>query len=237
VFDTLIVYMNYGVVGSDETYYLDDIKFIGEIPLDVTASSLAGNWKMSPEAGAFSVGWDAANVGGWYSSSASDVTTRSCFFDDLFIFGEDGSFIQEMGSQTWIEVWQGVPAEGCGLPVAPHNGSNTNATYVLADESIVINGEGAYLGLPKVTNKGELDSENPPSVASSITYAITAFDTATDSMTLQINYGGGVWQFKLVKTTDQPPTQTINVTAGDSGGLEADQLSLLICTAKLPHLD
>ena len=29
VFDTLIVYMNYGVVGSDQLYYFDDIKFIG----------------------------------------------------------------------------------------------------------------------------------------------------------------------------------------------------------------
>ena len=53
VFDNLIIYMNYGVVGSDEVYYFDDIKFIGAVPLDVTASSLVGNWKMAPEAGAF----------------------------------------------------------------------------------------------------------------------------------------------------------------------------------------
>ena len=79
VFDNLIIYMNYGVVGSDEVYYFDDIKFIGAVPLDVTASSLVGNWKMAPEAGAFSVGPNAGSVGQWYSSSASDVTTRSCF--------------------------------------------------------------------------------------------------------------------------------------------------------------
>ena len=69
VFDTLIVYINYGVGGSDETYYLDDIKFIGEIPLDVTVSSLAGNWKMAPEAG--------ASHRARHASAASD-TSHSC---------------------------------------------------------------------------------------------------------------------------------------------------------------
>ena len=134
VFDNLILYFNYGVVGADEVYYFDDIKFIGAFPLDVTADSLVGIWKLAPEAGAFAVGWDASNIGGWYSSSLSDVTTRSCFFDDLFIFNDDGSFIQEMGAQTWVETWQGASADGCGLPVA-HNTSNTNATYVVSDEN------------------------------------------------------------------------------------------------------
>ena len=130
-------------------------------------------------------------MGQWYSSSASDVTTRSCFFDDLFIFGEDGSFIQELGSQTWIEKWQGASADGgeCGLPVAPHNGSNTDATYVVSDENLIINGRGAHLGLAKVTNQGEFDSSSPPTVPSSITYSIVAFSSDGNNMTLQINYG------------------------------------------------
>ena len=28
-----------------------------------------------------------------------------------------------MGDDTWLEPWQGVDAEGCGAPVAPHDGS------------------------------------------------------------------------------------------------------------------
>ena len=238
VFDNLIIYINYGVVGSDEVYYFDDIKFIGAVPLDVTASSLVGNWKMAPEAGAFSVGPNAGSVGQWYSSSASDVTTRSCFFDDLFIFGEDGSFIQELGSQTWIEKWQGASADGgeCGLPVAPHNGSNTDATYVVSDENLIINGRGAHLGLAKVTNQGEFDSSSPPTVPSSITYSIVAFSSDGNNMTLQINYGAGVWQYKLVKTDDQPPTATISVgaTAGRNeyviDGVINKDLELLVGT-------
>ena len=68
---------------------------------------------------------DAANATGWWSNSADDVTTRACLFDDIFRFGEDGSFSNVMGSQTWLEGWQGVDGEQCGAPVAPHDGSNS----------------------------------------------------------------------------------------------------------------
>ena len=29
-----------------------------------------------------------------------------------------------LGDETWLEGWQGVDAEQCGAPVAPHNGLN-----------------------------------------------------------------------------------------------------------------
>ena len=32
-------------------------------------------------------------------------------------------------------------------------------------------------------------------------------------MTVEVNYGAGVWQYKLVKTDDQPPAETINVSS------------------------
>ena len=48
--------------------------------------NLAVEWRLSPEAGALGVGWDAANIGSWWSSSEGDVSARSCLFDDLFIF-------------------------------------------------------------------------------------------------------------------------------------------------------
>ena len=64
-----------------------------------------------------------------------------------------------------------------------------------------------------MTNQGEFDSSSPPTVPSSITYSIVAFSSDGNNMTLQINYGAGVWQYKLVKTDDQPPTATISVGA------------------------
>ncbi len=45
-----------------------------------------------------------------------------------YVFNTDGSFQNVVGSETWVETWQGAAAEGCGTPVAPHDGSAT-ATY------------------------------------------------------------------------------------------------------------
>ena len=61
--------------------------------------------------------------GSWWQNSAGDVTTRACLFDDEYVFNADGSFQNVLGADTWLETWQGVTADGCGAPVAPHDGS------------------------------------------------------------------------------------------------------------------
>ena len=163
--------------------------------------SIVGDWKLAPIAGALGVGWDAANATGWWSNSADDVTTRACLFDDIFRFGEDGSFSNVMGSQTWLEGWQGVDGEQCGTPVAPHDGSNS-ATYThdASTGALVLTGKGAHVGLPKVYNGGELSNSADPQADApdSITYTVT--EISDSAMTIQIQYNGdNTWQFKLVK--------------------------------------
>ena len=161
------------------------------------SSALAGEWKLASEAGALAVGPNAGDLS-WWSISADDVTSRACLFDDVYRFGSDGAFNNMMGSKTWLETWQdGVDAEGCGAPVAAHDGSS-DATYIYdsAASTIAVSGLGAHIGLPKVHNNGELVAS--ADAVSSITYSITAM--TTDTMTLQVQYSGdAVWQFKLVK--------------------------------------
>jgi hypothetical protein len=102
-----------------------------------------------------------------------------------------------MGSETWLEGWQGFDGEGCGAPVAPHDGSNA-ATFTHDDvnNTITVDGLGAHIGLAKVVNGGELGSPND--AVSSIVYTITAM--TADSMTLDIEIaGGGYWRFMLAK--------------------------------------
>ena len=90
-----------------------------------SAQTPEGTWKFTPSAGAFMVGPSQGN-GAWFTSSAADVTTRACLFDDEYVFNADGSFENVLGSQTWLESWQaGSPAEGCGTPIAPHDGTNS----------------------------------------------------------------------------------------------------------------
>ena len=132
---------------------------------------IGGEWKLAPVEGALKVGPNPDD-GSWWQNSADDVTTRACLFDDVYHFGPDGSFQNILGDQTWLEAWQeGVDADGCGAPVAPHDGS-ANATYFVDDEAntITLNGVGAYMGIAKAITDGELAAGSE--VPASRTYTI-----------------------------------------------------------------
>ena len=161
-------------------------------------SIVAGTWKLSPEEGALKVG-PGVNDGSWWQNSLEDVTTRACLFDDQFVFGSDGSFSNVMGTETWVETWQGVAAEGCATPVAPHDGSNAATySYDAGAGTVTLTGVGAHIGLPKVYNGGELNASNADSSIESITYDIALSGADSDTMTVSIHQGGGYWTFKLV---------------------------------------
>ncbi len=148
-------------------------------------------WQLYPGAGAMGVGPNQGDIG-WWSNSEADVQTRACLFDDIYAFNADGSFQNILGADTWLEGWQGV-AEGCGAPVAPHDGSGA-ATWSSDGSTVTLDGTGAFMGLAKVHNGGELG--NPADAPASITYEITSL--SDDAMTLDINFGAGWWRFQFV---------------------------------------
>ena len=156
---------------------------------------IGGEWKLAPVEGALKVG-PSPDDGSWWQNSADDVTTRACLFDDVYHFGPDGSFQNILGDQTWLEAWQeGVDADGCGAPVAPHDGS-ANATYFVDDEAntITLNGVGAYMGIAKAITDGELAAGSE--VPASRTYTI--HPTEDGHLKLSISTGGGYWTFLFV---------------------------------------
>uniref|UniRef100_UPI0025F9ABAB hypothetical protein n=1 Tax=Algoriphagus sp. TaxID=1872435 RepID=UPI0025F9ABAB len=158
------------------------------------AFDITGVWTMAPVAGALAVG-PTAGSGEWYKNSAADVVTRACFFDDKYTFKADGSFTIDMGTQTWLETWQGVAAESCGTPVAPY--SSGSFTYTYTSSALTLVGKGAHVGLPKVNNAGELPNVPAPN---QITYTIVEQTKVGDTrnMTLRVQAGTGVWwDFKL----------------------------------------
>ena len=175
--------------------------FVVEKP-ETPSSPIEGTWKLAPEAGAIGVG-PALNDVSWWSNSADDVTTRACLFDDEYVFNADGTFENVLGSDTWVETWQGATAEGCAAPVFPHDGS-ASATYEYNEGagSIKITGKGAFLGLAKAYNGGELTA--PSGASDEITY-IAALSDDGNTLELDIEIAdGGHWSFKLVR--DVPPT-------------------------------
>ena len=156
------------------------------------AQNLAGTqWQLYPGAGAMGVGPGQGDTG-WWSNSEADVQTRACLFDDIYAFNADGSFQNILQDATWLEGWQGV-AEGCGTPVAPHDGTAT-ATWTEDGSTVTLDGTGAFMGLAKVHNNGELS--DPADAPASITYEITSL--TDDAMTLDINFGPGWWRFQFV---------------------------------------
>ena len=174
--------------GSDET--------VKEITvLDLISGNLPGEWVMVSEAGALAVGPTAGSAEWWFNSEA-DLTTRACFFDDVYTFGTDGSFSISMDGETWLEVWQGVGSDQCGTPVAPHDGT-ASYTWEIVEGKLKLVGKGAFVGLAKAVNAGELPSVAVPD---DVTYMIDQFDVngGNKRMKLIIETGSGVfWTFIL----------------------------------------
>ncbi|MDP4746137.1 MAG: hypothetical protein NWS22_15030, partial [Porticoccaceae bacterium] len=184
-----------GVIDDLDAFPLDSTRFTDtsgdSIGDNLDMDSIVGTWKLAPIAGALGVGPAAGSTEWWSNSQAEADSVRACLFDDTYTFAADGSFSQDMGTETWIETWQGAAAEGCGAPVAPHDGSATGATYAYDEDSLTINGLGAHVGLAKAVNAGEL-SAGTVAVPNSITYSVSLMSVDGQSMTLSIETGSAV---------------------------------------------
>ncbi len=173
--------------------------------ISFSALSLAGNWVIEPVAKSLAVGPTVANLT-WWSNSTADVATRSCLFDDIYQINKDGSFRNIMGTNTWLEGWQNAGKDGCGSPVAPHDGSLVGKWSIDSlNGQLILDGKGLFLGLPKATNAGELGSGSTVPNMRSYQIALTA-----TRLTAVINYGVGFWQFQLVRSSGSVNTQTIS---------------------------
>jgi hypothetical protein len=163
----------------------------------VSDAPIVGSWKLAGE-GSFRVG-PAALDGGWFSPDADVVAARGCLMDDVFFFGADGTFANVQGGSTFLETWQGVDADACGAPVAPHDGS-VDATYVYNADAgtLTISGKGAHVGIPKAVNTGEIN--NGAAIPDELTYVVEALPSDGSAITVYIESGSGVfWTFDLVK--------------------------------------
>ena len=177
---------------TGETVFVDNIYFWKE-PSE--QHPLVGTWKIAPEEGALGVGPAVGDYSWWFlnKDGKDDVTERACLLDDEYIFNADGTFNNVLGTETWLEPWQGFAPEQCGAPIAPHDGSNP-ATWDSTASTITLSGLGAYLGLAKVHNGGE---DGAP-VDNTIIYN---YELSADGNTLElvVDLGWGFWYFKMIK--------------------------------------
>ncbi len=181
-----------GAPWATGTVFIDNLYFFK----DASASAgLVGTWKLAAEPGSLKVG-PSAGSGEWWSIDAAGVTQRDCFYNDTYVFSSNGSFSNVLGTDTWLEKWQGVSTEGCGAPVAPYNGPSATYLYDAVAKTLTVTGKGSYIGLPKANNAGELP--NVP-VPNAIVYKVTLTDN-NNTMNVVIETGSGVfWFYKLVR--------------------------------------
>lgn len=191
--DRVVVFFDFGVAGDGTVYYFDEVQLVNEG--GGGSSPLEGSWSVASEPGSLGVGPEQGDIS-WWSIDETGIAERPCFFDDTYVFGSDGSFSNVLGIDTWLEDWQ-IGTFECGTPVAPHDGT-VAATYTYNEGAgtVTLNGTGAYLGIPKAYNGGELST--PEDAPASITY-ITEFSENNTVLTLDINVGTGWWRFKMVK--------------------------------------
>ena len=176
---------------------------------EVEETGILGTWMLAPEAGSLGVGPAEFDVS-WWNGDDGVIALRACYYDDEYVFGRDGSFRNVQGEETWLEVWQGVDADGCGAPVAPHDGS-IDATFEYDEEAqtLTINGQGSYMGLGKAVNGSELAS--PGDAPGSIVY--NAYEQADGSLVVTVEAGAGVWwNYKFIKTAEPPPPSNFEGT-------------------------
>ena len=163
-----------------DNWFIDNVSVGGESSNDF---SLEGTWQVT----SLGVG-PTQGATNWWSNDVSSGQ-RACYYDDTYVFNADGSFANVLGDETWLESWQeGVNADGCGAPVAPHDGTNA-ATWSYDSEAgtLTIVGSGAFLGLPKAHNGGE---DGFPA-NDTITYIVSS--SSETNMTVDIEAGSGVW--------------------------------------------
>ena len=192
---------------------------VGTVQVNAVSNPLVGTWKLAQIPAALAVGPNQGD-GSWWSSSAGDVNTRSCLFDDSISFDLNGNFMHYMDGNTWVEAWQDGSGDGCRAPVTPHSGGSF--TYTYTNGVLTVNGLGAHLGLPKVTNNGEITS--PSNAATSVSYTVS-LDTIANILTADIDFGGGWWRYVYQKTSlPQPNSYNVtfqvdasNITVGPNG--------------------
>jgi hypothetical protein len=169
--------------------------------VEVEVSDIVGKWVLLHDQNALIVAESVAVIaegGKWWSNNFGHLIERACVFDDVYEFKADMSFNNILGDETWLEGGWADTDEGCGAAYAPFDGTATATwSHNTADNTVTINGMGAFLGIATIqTGKAIVD---PANAAESITYSGVTFSEDKNTMTLHIDYGEGVWQFKFAR--------------------------------------
>ena len=169
-----------------------DVSIIAALP-DIT-----GAWTLSNEDNAYFVG-DAGTGDYWWGiRTDTGLADRACQMDDVWTFGSDGKYTLGTDGQTWLEGWQAGTDE-CNAPVAPFVDGTYD--YSFDGTTLTVSGTGAFIGLAKVTNTGELGNQlGATDYPSSVAYEVVEITDTTMQLRVVFDQAGGpsvYWVFNL----------------------------------------
>jgi hypothetical protein len=172
--------------------------------MEFMTSCTERTWKLAPIAGSLWVG-PPGGAQTWWAIGATAATDRPCAYNDEWVFKADGSVEYDTKGDIWAETYMGVAADGCfpesvltGAQAAW--GSGTHAFTLMpatatAPDQLKMEGLGAFIGLPKAANGGEVFSP-----INSITYDILWTNEDANgvrTMEIEVNWGTGLWRYTL----------------------------------------
>ena len=164
-------------------------------------------WRLVEKAGAYKVGPNI-NEGTWWSINDSHLLTRSCQFDDQFIFTDGGKFeIDTKGDIYYENILGGdnsCQPETKLKPPFDAFKSSDNYTFEVIEATgssrakIKVNGKGAHIGFLKGHNNGELKASDTD-LPASITYDVVNYSKlgAEETLVVAVDYKSGWWTMTL----------------------------------------
>ena len=187
--------------GNDQVVVLEDLGINCEsFPLYEQLTNCDSKvWKLDDGEAALFVGPNAGES--WWISAEDENESRPCAWNDEWIFFEDGTMVYDTKGDLWAEDYMGFAFEcvtdgDLGDAVAPWASGN-HSFEMLEEEGvtkIALRGLGAFIGLPKVINGAEVTTP-----VDGVTYDIVEItnDGSKDVMILEINFGPGIWRYRL----------------------------------------
>ena len=198
-------------------------------------------WKLFREGTSMSLGPDKDNPALWWSGLTNDGS-RPCLYEHEFTFHLDGTYEFNDNGMFWAEfgVFNNEPS-GCDQNITPEqcfeatpanmfNACNEDVsawlsgthqfTYDVSTGELTLTGDGAWIGIPKLTTDGE--SRVPVSqVATKI--SIEEF-VGYDVMLVEFEYDGAYWPIRYASYSD-PSLEPELVTEKDPFGEDFPDIS------------
>lgn len=208
--------------------------------LKLLTGETSKTWKLFREGTAMSLGPDATQPALWWAGLTNDGD-RPCLYEQEFTFHIDGTYEFNDNGMFWAEFGvfngiaecdQNITPEQCfdATPANMFNACNEDVsawlsgthqfTYDASTGELTLTGDGAWIGIPKLTTTGE---SRVPVAEVTTKISIEEF-TGYDVMLVEFEYDGAYWPIRYASYSD-PSLEPDLVTEAEEFGEDYPDIS------------